>query len=294
MDHRIADHYHSRMQRVLAYVDAHLDEELTVDVLSEVACISRYHFQRQFSALFGIGVHRYVQLMRLKRASYQLAFREGDSVTAIALDSGYEGPEAFSRAFRQRIGQSPSAFRAAPDWSPWHTATAPLTRVRSQFMQSSLASGDVRLVDFPETPVAIMEHRGDPSRIGDTIRRFIGWRRENGLHPGHSATFNIFHNDPDETAPADYRMSLCAGVPTSFSGSGDEVVVGAIPAGRCAVLRLTGSSDDLRAAFSVLYRDWLPESGEDVRDFPPFAQRISFFPEVPEHEAVTDLYLPLH
>lgn len=66
-----------------------------------------------------------------------------------------------------------------------------------------------------------------------------------------------------------------------------------IPEGRCAVLRLIGSSDNLRSAATYLYVDWLPKSNEEIRDFPLFVQRISFFPDVPEHEPITDLYLPL-
>ncbi|MDU0958524.1 MAG: GyrI-like domain-containing protein, partial [Bradyrhizobium sp.] len=42
-----------------------------------------------------------------------------------------------------------------------------------------------------------------------------------------------------------------------------------------------------------LYRDWLPASGEEARDFPIYCQRLSFFPEVPEHETVAELFLPL-
>ena len=281
------------MERVLAFIDAHLDEELGVDRLSAIACFSRHHFQRQFSALFGMGIYRYVQLMRLKRASYRLAFRPKESVTAIALDSGYEAPEAFSRAFRQRIGQSPSAFRMSPDWSPWHEVIAPLNQARRRSMSKSFTFDDVSIVDFPETRIAMMEHRGDPRRIGDTVRHFIDWRRANGLHPDRSATFNIFHDDPDDTPPADYRMSLCAEIPAHFTPEGDGIEAGTIPAGRCAMLRLTGSSDDLRPAFAFLYGDWLPASGVELRDLPPFAQRVRFYPDVPEHEAVTDIFLPI-
>jgi AraC family transcriptional regulator len=59
------------------------------------------------------------------------------------------------------------------------------------------------------------------------------------------------------------------------------------------VLRVVGASDDLEPAALFLYRDWLPASGEEPRDFPLYCQRLTFFPDVPEHEAVTDLYLPL-
>jgi AraC family transcriptional regulator len=71
------------------------------------------------------------------------------------------------------------------------------------------------------------------------------------------------------------------------------VVARTIPAGRCAVLRHVGSDDGFAATFDFLYREWLPKSGEEPRDFPLFLQRVKFFPDVPEHEAVTDVFLPL-
>jgi len=66
--------YHARMQRALEYVDAHLGDELDLTTLSQVAAFSRFHFHRQFSATFGLSVHRYVQLARLKRASQALVW----------------------------------------------------------------------------------------------------------------------------------------------------------------------------------------------------------------------------
>lgn len=108
--------YHDRMQRVLDHIDRQLDSDLDLATLSSVAAFSKFHFHRQFTAIFGLSVHRYVQLARMKRASYQLAYRDVDSVTAIAMEAGYEAPDAFARAFRQRFGQSPSAFRKSPDW----------------------------------------------------------------------------------------------------------------------------------------------------------------------------------
>ena len=103
-------HYHARLQRALRHIEEHLADELSVEVLSGIAAFSRFHFHRQFAALFGISVGKYVQLARLKRASYRLAFRDEDTILLISLDSGYEGPEAFCRAFKQRFGQTPSDF----------------------------------------------------------------------------------------------------------------------------------------------------------------------------------------
>jgi AraC family transcriptional regulator len=56
---------------------------------------------------------------------------------------------------------------------------------------------------------------------------------------------------------------------------------------------MIGSADTLRPAIQSLYADWLPRSGEDLRDVPLLAERIRFFPDVPENEAITDIYLPL-
>lgn len=286
------ENYHARMSRVLAFIDEHLDQGLGVEVLADVAAFSKHHFQRQFSSLFGISVGRYVQLKRLKRASYRLAFRDRDRVLTIALDSGYEGPEAFSRAFRRHFDQSPSDFRRDPRWNPWLAAQTPLTQARSKTMTSTLTDADVRVVDFPLTPVAMMTHRGDPALLGDTIRRFIAWRRSAGLAPKASATFNVFHVDPDDTPAELYRLDLCAAA-ERVAPNDQGVAAGVIPAGPCAVLRQVGGSDDLRATATYLYGEWLPRSGRETRDFPLFVHRVSFFPDVAEHEAVTDVYLPL-
>src|SRR5688572_10376073 len=110
------ERYQERFARVLAHIEAHPEQPPSIDDLSGIAAFSRYHFHRQFSGFLGMSAYRYVQFMRMRRASWRLAYRPEMSVNEIALATGYEGPEAFARAFRQFSGQSPSEFRAAPDW----------------------------------------------------------------------------------------------------------------------------------------------------------------------------------
>ncbi|MET3828253.1 AraC family transcriptional regulator [Sphingomonas sp. PvP055] len=286
-------HYHARMQRVLDHIDRHLDCDLDLDAVSGVAASSKYHFHRQFTATFGLSVHRYIQLARMKRASHRLAYRDAQSVTDIAMDAGYDAPDAFARAFRQRFGQSPSSFRKAPAWEPWLAAFGPLDNARSKLMQTTYTPDDVTIRDVAPTPVAIMEHRGDPATIGATIQRFIAWRKATGLSPKTSPTFNVFHSDPRTTPPAEYRMVLCAAADRPIEPHGERIEAGTIPGGRCAVLRVVGNTDNLEPAALYLYRDWLPASGEQARDFSLYCQRVTFFPEVPEHEAIAELFLPL-
>jgi AraC family transcriptional regulator len=210
---------------------------LSVDALCGIAAFSKYHFHRQFTGLFGIGVHRYVQLARLKRASYRLAFRDRHSILQIALDSGYEGPEAFCRAFKQRFGQTPSAFRQEPHWTPWHAACQTIRQTRMAHMSRNYQSEQVRIIETHDTRVAVLEHRGDPALIGDSVRRFISWRKEAGLPPHTSATFNILYDDPDGTPPAEFRLDIGAATEREVVPNDVGIVARVIPGGRCAVLR---------------------------------------------------------
>src|ERR1700744_118091 len=198
--------YHARMQRVLDHIDRHLDENLDLDLLSGIAAYSKYHFHRQFKATFALSVHSYVQLARMKRASYWLAYGDAQSVTDMAMDAGYDAPDAFARAFRQRFGESPSSFPKAPDWEPWLAAFGPLDNARSKLMQRTFTPDDVTIRDVLPTPVAIMEHRGDPATLGATIQRFIAWRKATGLHPKTSPTFNVGRSERRPASPADHSV----------------------------------------------------------------------------------------
>jgi AraC family transcriptional regulator len=282
----------ARFRRVLDYVDAHLDDELSVERLSGVAAYSKHHFHRQFSALYGLGVHELVHLVRFKRAAYDLAFRER-AVIDVALDARYESPEAFARAFKRTTGQTPTDFRKRPDWDAWHAALDPVRDARRRHMKPDDQDRRVEVITFEETKVAVLEHRGDPRRIGDTIRTFIAWRREHHLHPSTSATFNLLYGDPETTPPDEFRTDLCAAVKGDVAPNAVGVVTRTIPGGRCARLRHVGSDDGFRATFAYLYGEWLPRSGEEPRDFPLFLQRVRMYPDVPEHEAITDVFLPL-
>jgi len=287
------ERYQQRFARVLMHIEANSETALSIDDLSGIAAFSRHHFHRQFSGFLGMSVYRYVQFMRMRRATWRLAFRPELSVNEVALATGYEGPEAFARAFRQYSGQSPSDFRAQPDWSEWHSRFRPFIQLRQNTMNTIAAPGPVRVTTFPATRVALLAHRGSVLRLGDSIRKFIEWRKAHRLSPDVSATFNIIHNDPDETPPEDFRFDLCAGTDRPIGPNDAGVVEFVIPAGRCALLRHVGSDDQLGRSIMHLYANWLPTSGEDLRDFPLFMHRVKFFPDVPDGEAQTDIYLPL-
>ncbi|WP_224981652.1 AraC family transcriptional regulator [Geomonas agri] len=279
--------YTERFDRVLRYIERHLDEPLTVERLSRVAHFSKFHFHRQFRLYTGIGVFAYIRLLRLKHASYRLIYRRNERIIDIALDAGFDSPEAFARAFRQMFGQSPSQFRKSPQWQPWKERFRLPPNERSEDM-------DVKIVEFPETRIAVLAHRGAPEKLDDSALRFIEWRKQSGLSPvKQSLTFGIVYDDPSNVEPEQFRFDICGEVSQEVPENPQGVFNSVIPSGRCAVARHLGSHDRIGDTVYPLCRDWFPKSGEELRDFPLFFNYLNLLPDVAEHELITDIYLPL-
>ena len=151
----------------------------------------------------------------------------------------------------------------------------------------------VKLITFKDTKVAVLEHRGDPNLIGESIRKFIEWRKQNRLSPKVSATFNILYDNPASTSPDDYRLDICASTQRDLTENSFGVVERNILVVDALYYDTSVPTTISVRALRYLYSEWLPLSKEEPRDFPLYFQRVSFFPDVPEHEAVTDVFLPL-
>lgn len=153
---------------------------------------------------------------------------------------------------------------------------------------------NVEIVNFAETKVGVLKHRGAPALINDTVSTFIEWRKTSGLSPQpQSNTYGVAYDDPKTTEPEKFRFDLCGTVTSDVPDNPQGVTTGTIPGGRCARVRHHGSLEAIGATVCGLYGEWLPASGEELRDFPCFFHYINRFPEVAEHELITDIYLPL-
>jgi AraC family transcriptional regulator len=76
-----------RLQRVRDYVETHLDDDLSLTVLADIACLSPYHFSRSFKQAAGVGPQRYVIQRRLDRAK-RLLRQTHQSLALIAQEGG--------------------------------------------------------------------------------------------------------------------------------------------------------------------------------------------------------------
>ena len=272
------------LARVLAYIHAHMDEPLRLRTLSSMTGISAFHLQRRFIQATGHSPSRRVQLLRLKRASMRLVFQPRQSITDIAFEAGYQNAESFTRAFRKRVGQSPSEFRRAPAWRQWRALFAFPSSQEPDVMQ-------VEIVTFPETPVAAVEHLGSTANVYDSTRKLIDWRIENRVPPERHRTYGL-HYDLRTHAQSGYRLDICVSFDREVAPNPQGVVAKVIPGGRCARVRYRGSREYIPVV-EPLFTEWLPQSGEQLRDFPLFFHYVNVGPEVAEHEMITDVYLPL-
>jgi AraC family transcriptional regulator len=151
---------------------------------------------------------------------------------------------------------------------------------------------DVRIVEFPETKVAVAEHHGPPQREYETSKKLIEWRIQNRLSPSQHRTYGVHYTDPSTIPPADHRVDFCVSYDHPVQPNPQGIISKIIPANRCAVATHVGSRAH-NAAAVYLYREWLPRSGETPDDFPIFFHYVNVGPNVQEHEMITDVYLPL-
>jgi AraC family transcriptional regulator len=100
-----------RLKRVQDYIEAHLDDRLTLTELAGVACLSPYHFSRSFKQATGVGLHHYVMQRRLERAK-TLMRRTNQPLALIAQEAGFADQSHLNSAFRREIGVTPGQFRA--------------------------------------------------------------------------------------------------------------------------------------------------------------------------------------
>lgn len=101
-----------RIGRALGLMHRGVERDWTLDAIAREVGMSRSRFADQFHALMGCAPMSYLSDLRLQKAMNLLA-GTGDPVQRVAAQVGYQSPAAFSRAFTQRYGRSPSDARRA-------------------------------------------------------------------------------------------------------------------------------------------------------------------------------------
>jgi AraC family transcriptional regulator len=278
--------YERRVNRAIDYVQAHLDDELTLDRLAAVAAFSPFHFHRIFVAMTGETLSDFIRRIRLERAASMLALLHETSVLEIAQRYGFESAAGFARAFRSHFGMSATEWRngGARRWrskrgktkrnpgqavrNPGKASSRPARHDRGAVNRVDVMSIETR--EIPSCRVAYMRHVGpynETGRIAALWDGFERWLRTRDLRQPGTLTIGIGHDSP-RIAPADkLRYDACVVVDEDFKP--DRFVnVAELPGGRYAVAQFEGTAADIGPAWEELFTDWLPSSGYQPEDRP--------------------------
>ena len=96
----------ARVAEMLRYIEAHLGEEITVEMLADHFFLSRYHMMRLFREHTGITIHAYIQDRRLLNARDLMG--QGVGATEACYKAGFNSYCTFCRAYNRRFGRSPT------------------------------------------------------------------------------------------------------------------------------------------------------------------------------------------
>ncbi|ABE55769.1 transcription activator, effector binding [Shewanella denitrificans OS217] len=289
--------YQQKFERVLSHIDEHLSKPLAVDTLIAIAGLPQTqgqgHFLRLFSAMYGIELIDYINLLRDLQSVFELAYRPNISMADIASNASFQCPKAFSEDFNARNGMTPEAFRLKPEWNAWFEKQAALDTMRTPNLASNDIHHKVTLVDLASIELAVVEHSGPVSNLHGSLQAFIGWRRAMHTPPLVSRSFNLVYHDVKHVPASEYRLDIGAEIGRPLTAQDVGMVSKQLPKGRYALLAHTGNEASLGEAINDLYGQWLVNSGEPLADFPLVLERVTQFPDVAQHKAVTHIYLGL-
>lgn len=103
--------YRSRINRVMHYIDMHLDQTLELKDIAEIANFSPYHFHRTFTFLIGETPIDYIQRLRIEKAASKLLQESPQPIAEIAYSCGFGSISLFNKIFKRYFGITPTQFR---------------------------------------------------------------------------------------------------------------------------------------------------------------------------------------
>lgn len=278
--------YQERIQRVLSHMQQHVDEPLSLDGLARVACFSTYHFHRLFTAFVGETPGLYQRRLRIERAAYHLRHTR-DAVTTIALEAGYETPSAFTRAFRQLFRRSPVGYRRMRTTGPVAESepqAGPPTRRRKM---------EHRIEERKEQKVVFVRRVGPYAKAaGEAWAAVCGFAFPHGLVGRDTEFIGVSYDDPDITSEDKLRYDACLTLHQDVKPEG-EVGVQTLAGGRYAIFTLQGSYRGLHDLYRAIFGQWLPTSGEILRDLPCFEKYLNSPDRTPEKDLRTEIHIPI-
>lgn len=270
-----------RLLRVFEHIHDNPAGDLSLDALSDVAAMSRFHWHRVFRAMTGETLAQAVRRIRMQRASYLLVMTD-DPLPTIAISVGMENLASFTRCFTEAFLMSPAAFRKRGELRPF--VRTPFPRRDPMHPVTIRTESPIRLAAVP--------HKGAYFEVSRAFQKLSAVMASRDLFRNAGRMIAVFYDDPQSVAEPDLRSHAGFEITgrSDLSAPLEEVT---LPAGRQAVLTYTGPYAGLPAAYDELFGIWLPQSGEEPADTPSFEVYLNSPMDTAPEALVTELHLPL-
>lgn len=279
--------YRKRIGRVIDHIYQHLSDDLDVNTLADVALLSPYHFHRVYREIAQETVNMTVRRLRLQHAAAEL-IRSQTSLADIAHGVGYSSKEAFIRAFDKQFGETPNDYRKQRQASK--LLLEPFIAMLPESLMEYTTMYDVEIMAFESVNLLTYEHRGDYMQIGQVFEKLFIDASTQGLITETTRSIGLYYDDP-KSVPIDQLRSF-AGISIEETPDLTDSALKPypIPSGRCATVIHKGSYAELEKPYDWLFGHWLPQSGEEAADFPPFEEYLNDPKTTPPNELLTRIY----
>jgi AraC family transcriptional regulator len=276
----VANKHFKKIQPALAYAAAHLDEDVSLNVLAGQASLSPFHLQRVFAAVAGESPKQLTLRLRLERAAVMLLTTR-DTVLDVALACGFQSHEVFCRMFLRRFGMTPKAYRkrgfaTGTDASQMQahatlvSSVGPcigLFHIREETnTQRHQMTYSITKIDLQPQPVLVVRRRVKRAGIGPTIGAVLPhifqYAQQHGIAlAGHPFTRYVDVGPGLLTIEPGMRVAASEQDPvrileewTKTSGNA-EVVRDVLPGGPAAMTTHNGPYDTLQEAYAAI-QEW--------------------------------------
>ncbi len=278
------EEYTRRINLALRFVEDHYGEDVGLKEIADAAFFSPYHFHRIFKAIRGEGPVDYLRRIRLEKAAVLLAIRPEETITHIALETGFSSSAVFARAFVERFGVSAGAYRKSHGSFQRKAVSTTKARVirghgEAGGKHPDARYGFLRMRRMPALRLACvhsMAGYGPP--IEAAWRKLLAWAYPRGIVNPDSRLYGIPLDDPEVTSGGKCRYFAAISIPSTIVPDG-AIELFLVKPSCYAEFSYEGKLKGFQSFYNWVYGEWLPESGYLPADRPTLEE---YAPEPPD------------
>jgi AraC family transcriptional regulator len=279
--------YYEQINKVIHYINNHLNENLDIEKLAQIGNYSSFHFHRIMRAYLGESLGAFIVRVRLETAVTLLIYSK-EAISDIAFKVGYENPSSFNKAFKKRYGISPVEFRKNNDF----IIEKESSKIRFNAMEN-LKNLVPQIKEIKTKKVVYARAIGDYNTGATKAWNLVGeFAKRKKLYGFKTEFIGISHDDPNITEPEKLRYDACITVSQEITPEG-EIGFREIEGGKFAVFTHLGSYEKLINSYDFIFGKWLPESGNELRNVCGFEKYLNSPDNTKPDKLKTEIYIPV-